>query len=186
MNFRYDWPVPHRDDLLRENRALRERISGLSAAILRTNASLDLDTVLREVLDSAIALTGAVRGVITAGDDPILEDLVTSGFTAADLRRIEEWGPGGLDFFDHLDGLSGPIRLPNLADYVRSLGYATDLVLPSAFLGTPIRHRDVRVGSFFLAGKEEGREFTDEDEEVLLLFASQAAAAIVNARAHRD
>ena len=178
--------MPPRDDLLRENRALRERISGLSAAILRTNGSLDLDTVLREVLDSAIALTGAVRGVITAGDAPILKDFVTSGFTAADLRRIEEWGPGGLDLFDHLDGLPGPIRLPNLADYVRSLGYATDLVLPAAFLGTPIRHRDVRVGGFFLAGKEDGREFTDEDEEVLLLFASQAAAAIVNARAHRD
>ena len=178
--------MPPRDALLRENRALRERISGLSAAILRINASLDLDTVLREVLDSAIALTGAVRGVITAGDDALMQDFVTSGFTAADLRRMEEWGPGGLDLFDHLDGLPGPIRLPNLADYVRSLGYATDLVLPAAFLGTPIRHRDVRVGSFFLGGKEDGREFTDDDEEVLLLFASQAAAAIVNARAHRD
>ncbi len=178
--------MPPRDDLVRENRALRERISGLSAAILRINGSLDLDTVLREVLNSAIALTGAVRGVITAGDDPIPQDFITSGFTATDLRRIEEWGPGGLDLFDHLGRLSGPIRLPNLADYVRSLGYATDLVLPAAFLGTPIRHRDVRVGSFFLGGTEDGREFTDEDEEVLLLFASQAAAAIVNARAHRD
>ena len=178
--------MPPRDDLVRENRALRERISGLSAAILRINGSLDLDTVLREVLNSAIALTGAVRGVITAGDDPIPQDFITSGFTATDLRRIEEWGPGGLDLFDHLGRLSGPIRLPNLADYVRSLGYATDLVLPAAFLGTPIRHRDVRVSSFFLGGTEDGREFTDEDEEVLLLFASQAAAAIVNARAHRD
>ena len=175
-----------RDDLLRENQALRERISGLSAAILRINASLDVDTVLREVLESAIALTGAARGMITSGDDAILDDVLTSGLTAADFRRLEEWGPEALRFFDHLNGLPGPIRLPNLAAYVRSLGYATDPVMPGSFLGTPILHRDVRVGSFFLGGKKDGREFTDEDEEVLVLFASQAAAAIVNARAHRD
>ena len=48
-----------------------------------------------------------------------------------------------------------------------------------------MHHRDVHVGSFFLAGKEGGQEFTDEDEEVLVLFASQAAAAIVNARTYR-
>ena len=38
------------DGLRRENAALRERISRLNAAILRISASLDLDTVLREVL----------------------------------------------------------------------------------------------------------------------------------------
>ena len=174
------------DDLLQENQALRERTSALSAAILRINASLDVDTVLREVLDSALALTGAARGVIVPGDDAIVQDFVASGFTAADHRRLERWGfADGLDLFDHLNGLPDPIRLPNLADYVHSLGYAADLVLPAAFLGTPIRHRDVRVGSFFLAGREDGGEFTEEDEDLLVLFASQAAAAIVNARAHR-
>ena len=42
------------------------------------------------------------------------------------------------------------------------------------------------VGNFFLAEKADGEEFTDDDEEVLVLFASQAAAAIANARTHRD
>ena len=44
-----------------ENAARRECISKLSAAILRTCASLDLDldTVLREIVDSARAPTGA-------------------------------------------------------------------------------------------------------------------------------
>ena len=57
------------DELRREIDALRERISRLSAAILRTSATLDLGTVLREVVDSARALTGARYGVIaTLGD----------------------------------------------------------------------------------------------------------------------
>ena len=48
-------------------------------------------------------------------------------------------------------------------------------------LGTAMRHRGVQVGSFFLAGKAHAPEFSAADEEMLALFASQAAAAIVNA-----
>ena len=48
-----------------------------------------------------------------------------------------------------------------------------------------MRHRDQHVGNFYLMGKEGGKEFTSEDEEVLVLFASQAATAIANARTHR-
>ena len=47
--------------LKREDEALRQRTAALSAAILRANASLDLDTVLGEAVESARALTGAVR-----------------------------------------------------------------------------------------------------------------------------
>ena len=47
----------------------RERISRLSAAILRIIASLDVDTVLREVVDNSRALTGARNGAITTVDE---------------------------------------------------------------------------------------------------------------------
>ena len=49
-----------------------------------------------------------------------------------------------------------------------------------------MRHRGAEVGSFFLADKADGEAFTGRDEEALTLFASQAAAAIANARTHRD
>ena len=47
------------DELRRENEMLRDRISRLSAASLQITASLELTTVLREVVESARALTGA-------------------------------------------------------------------------------------------------------------------------------
>ncbi len=49
--------------------ALRDRISKLSAASLRISSSLDLNTVLREVVESARELTGARYGAITILDD---------------------------------------------------------------------------------------------------------------------
>ena len=49
-----------------------------------------------------------------------------------------------------------------------------------------MHHRGEHLGHFFLGDKENGETFTDEDEEIMVLFASQAAAAIANARTHRD
>ena len=46
------------DERDREIKALRDRLSRLSEASLRINESLDLDTVLQGVLDSARSLTG--------------------------------------------------------------------------------------------------------------------------------
>ena len=163
-----------------------ERISRLSAAILRISASLDVGTVLREVVDSARALTGARYGVIaTIGEAGQPQDFVTSGMAPDEEQRMTAW-PDALRLFEHLRDQEGPLRLVDLADYVRSLGLSPNPMLSKTFQGTPMRHRGVQVGNFFLAEKEGGGEFTDEDEELLVLFASQAAIAIANARAHRD
>ena len=83
-----------------------------------------------------------------------------------------------------LRDLPEPVRLANFPSYVRDLGFSADLIRSKTFQGTPMRHRGIHVGSFFLSEKEGATAFTDEDEEVLMLFASQAATAIANARAH--
>ena len=178
--------MTHSDDARRENEALRARISTLNAAILRINASLDLDTVLGEVMDSARGLTGARYGVIVAVDDTgAPRDFVFSGLTPEEERELVAW-PDSARLFEHLRTLPGPLRLPDLGSYVRTLGIeAAAWTLSRTFQGTPMRHHGVDVGHFFLAEKADGEAFTDGDEEVLMLFASQAAAAIVNARTHR-
>ena len=169
-----------------ELEALRERVSRLTAAILRISASLDVSTVLHEVVDSARALTGARYGVITTIDEAGQpQDYVISGLAPDEQRQLLEW-PHGLRLFEHLRNLPGPLRLQDLPGYVRSLGYAPDLVVSKTLQATPMRHRGRHVGAFFLGEKQGGQEFTADDEEVLVLFASQAAAAIANARTHRD
>ncbi len=170
----------------RELEALRERIASLSAAILRISASLDVGTVLREVVDSARALTGARYGVIATIDEAgRRRGHVASGLSPEEERQMAAW-PDAVRLFEHLRGLDAPLRLADLGDYVRSLGLAPGLVPCRTFQGTPMRHHGLDVGNFFLGEKEGGEEFTDEDEEVLALFAAQAATAIANARTHRD
>ena len=165
--------------------ALRERISVLCAASLRIIASLDLDTVLHEVLHSARALTGArYAAIVTIDESGEPQDFVTSGLSEDEHRRLVEWSDGPR-LFAHFRDLSGPLRLGDVPAYVRSLGFCPDLLPSRTFLGMPMHHRGVHVGNCYLVEKENGAAFSVEDEEVLVLLASHAATAIANARTYR-
>ena len=87
------------EDLLKENEAPLERLSRLSQASRRINESLDFDTVLQDVVDSARTLTGARYGAITvlgeAGQRP---DFIFSGLTREEHQGPSEM-PQGLGFF---------------------------------------------------------------------------------------
>ena len=175
-----------REELAREVEVLGERIATLSTAVLRLGSSLDLPTVLQEAADSARVLTNARYSLIVTVDEAgEVREFVTSGLAPDEHRELAEW-PDGPRLFAYLRDLPGPFRLADLPDWFRARGYSDELVREKTLQGTAMRHRGVQVGNFFLAGKEDAPEFSAADEEMLELFASQAAAAIVNARAHEQ
>ena len=174
------------DDLKRENEALRDRLSRLSKASLRINESLDPDTVLQEVMDNARTLTGARFGSITTLDDEGgLLDFITSGLSPEEREEMLALTEGPR-LFEYFSSVQGPLRLRDAADHTKALGFPEGHPPVRSLMGTPMRHQGERVGNLYVAEKEGGGEFTSEDEETLVMFASQAALVIVNARRHRD
>ena len=180
--------MDERDTRIRE---LEERLALLTQASLRVNESLDFDTVLQGVMDSARSLTGARFGAITLADDAGgLQDFLFSGMTAEDARQYQDL-PDGIRFLEYLNSVPGPLRVPDLPSHFRAMGLpefrppvAGDG--PMSFLLAPIIHQGERAGTFYLSEKEGGLEFTPEDEDTLVMFASQAALVIANARRHRE
>ena len=174
----------------REMEALRERLSRLSQASLRINESLDFDQVLQGVLDSARSLTSARYGLMTLLDqDSMVQHFLSSGMTAGEAEQL--WlTPNRWRLFEALTSVSEPLRLPDLAEHVRSLGFV-DFTIPLPvgvfrFMAAPMFHRGDRVGHIFVGDKEDGEEFSQTDEETLVMFAAQAALVIANAGAHRE
>ena len=97
--------------------------------------------------------------------------------------------PGGPEFFAYLSRLPEPLRLADFSGHTTAAGLPEidpPLGPVGSFLGAPIRHRGEHVGNLYLSDKEGGREFAREDEETLVMFASQAALVIANARRHRE
>ncbi len=182
---------PRNEPTTESEASLRERLAMLSKASLLINESLDFDTVLQGALDSARSLTGARYGVMTLMEDGgRVGDFLSSGMTAEEAEQLWQT-PERWEIFERLGGVSEPLRIPDLVGYVRSLGFAEfSLPLPaepaSPFLASQVFHGSERVGNIFLTGREDGREFSAEDEQTLVMFAAQAALVITNARTHRE
>ena len=180
-----------RQDATSEIRALRERLTGLTQASLRINESLDLDTVLQEVLDCAGSLTGAVYGIITLLDDNReVQNFLSSGLNESQTARL--WTmPDALRIYHYVSSLDHPVRLDDLQGQLRELGFgefAPPMPVSDAMpvLVAPIMVRGQHVGSIYLGDKEGGRKFTPDDQETLVMFAAQAALVIANASRYHE
>ena len=170
------------DRLRVENETLRSRIARLTEAILRISEDLDLDTVLQEVVDGARSLVGAKYGAILIFDDSgDVREFITSGVTPEERERVGRW-PSGRGMLGYLNEVDGSVRLMDISGHPSSVGIPKDHPPIETFLGTQIRGG----GNIYLAGKEDGREFTPDDEETLEMFATQAAMAIANARRYGE
>ncbi len=174
------------DKLRCEIESLRGDLSRLSEVSRRVNESLDLETVLREVVDGARSLTSARYGALAVFDDcGQVQDFITSGITDEERQTLGSL-PRGLGLLGYLNEVREPLRLADLSQHSRSVGFPENHPPMKTFLGAPIRHLGEPVGTIYLTEKEGGREFTAEDEETLIMFASQAAVAIGNALRYQE
>ena len=176
------------DDLRRVNESLRRRMFELSEANRRINESLEIDSVLQLAVDGARVLTGAQYGALTLLNvEGQLQDIVTSGLSPEEHQQLLEM-PDGQALREHFNSIPGPLRIRNLRRYLMLEGLP-EFQLPvevGSCLAVPILNQREALGNIVLTKRTDGGEFTPGDEEILVLFASQAATAIVNARRYGD
>ena len=164
----------------------RRRLARLSEAILRISKNLDLNVVLQEAVDSARTLTDARYGAIIAvGGSGAPGEVIISGLEPEATSRLLAF-PQGEALLQCLSEQSGPLRTPDFVAHADAAGFPGFRPVIGAFLGTPVRADDSLIGHISVAEKLDGAEFTSEDEEILEMFATQAAMAITNARRYGD
>ncbi len=159
------------------------RLRALFAAGLAVTSELSLDALLHRLVNVAAELTGAryaALGVIDANGSE-LEQFVTHGIDD-ELRAEIGALPRGRGILGVLIRDAKPLRLHDLAEDPRSVGFPPRHPPMRSFLGVPILLRGIAYGNLYLTEKQGGDDFTDEDEELVTLLAGQAAVAIENAR----
>ena len=137
--------------------ALRERISTLSATILRISASAwTWDRASGGRGQRPDAHEGALRRDRHRGRGRRARDYVTSGLGEDEMRGFLEL-PYGLRLFEHLRDLPGPLQLDDLPGYMRSLGHGPDLPVSKTLQVTPMRHRGSMSATSSWARRKSGR-----------------------------
>jgi signal transduction histidine kinase len=173
-------------NLRQEAERLRSRLLLLSKLSQKIASSLEVETVFQDVVDAACELTQARYGALAVFDDRgRVQQFITHGLTQEERRRIGR-PPEGLGILGWLHDLQEPLRLGDLTRHPRSAGFPPNHPPMRTFLGAPVRHGDEALGNLYLTEKARAAEFTPEDENLLVLFAAQAAMAIRNAQLHRQ
>lgn len=162
----------------RAQRRLRDLLRATTTVVER----LDLEVVLRRIVEAAMALVDArygALGVITP-DGSALERFIHVGVDASTVAHIGHLPTGkgllGAVIADH-----APIRLDHLTADPRSVGFPDNHPDMDSFLGVPIRVGDQVYGNLYLTQGARGG-FTADDEELVVALAATAGIAIENAR----
>jgi len=145
-------------------------------------AITDPTEVLQEVVNAAAQLIGARYAALAVFDaSGRVATFLTYGITPEERARIGHY-PEGRGLLGLWQKVQRPLRLADLTQHPASVGFPAHHPSMKSFLGAPIRHGGETLGNLYLTEKEGGGEFTEEDEELLVLFAAQAGVAIRNAQ----
>jgi signal transduction histidine kinase len=166
---------------------MADRMRALLDAGLVLTSELSLDALLQRLVETASELTEAryaALGVIDPSGKE-LERFVTTGMDPETHAAIGEL-PRGRGILGVLIRDAAALRLHDLNEDPRSVGFPPNHPPMRSFLGVPILLRGAAYGNLYLTEKAGGADFTQEDEEIVRLLASQAAVAVENARLYES
>jgi len=148
-------------------------------------SELDPEVVLRQVVEAAREATGARYAALGILDEERveLERFITLGIDERTRARIGDL-PRGRGVLGVLISDPKPLRLSRVGDHPKSYGFPTGHPPMGNFLGVPISIRGRAWGNLYLTEKTEG-DFTEGDEEAVVILAGWAATALDNARLHQ-
>ena len=181
------------DDLLAELHSrlqvvltTRDRVHSLLEAVVAIGANLDLEIVLRKIVEAAVPLVQARYGALgVIGEEGRLTEFIPVGLDEAQIAAIDHW-PEGQGLLGTLIQDPRPLRLADLSASPESHGFPQGHPPMRSFLGVPIRIRDEVYGNLYLTEKEGGGGFDEEDETLVVALAAAAAVAIDNAQLYEE
>ena len=164
----------------------RDRTHALLEAVVAVGGNLDLEVVLKQIVEAAVKLVDARHGALgVVGEDGRLAEFVPVGLDEAEIAGIDHW-PEGRGLLGELITNPGTLRLPDIAADPRSVGFPAGHPPMRSFLGAPVRIRDEVYGNLYLTEKRDGAQFDEDDEALVTALASAAGVAIENARLYAE
>jgi len=158
----------------------------LSRLSVRMASNPEPAALLQDIIDAACELIGAQYGALVVYDSTgQVQQFLTHGLTPEEQARIGQT-PLGQDSAGLLRPLQSSLRSSDLTTHPAAAGFPPGHPRMQSLLAAPITYGSESFGNLYLAEKLGVEAFTQDDEERLVLFASQAAVALHNARLTRE
>ncbi|GAA4961170.1 hypothetical protein GCM10023205_25730 [Yinghuangia aomiensis] len=163
----------------------RGQLDGLLDAVTAIGSHLELDTVLRRIVTTAMELVDARYGALGILDEDgrLLAQFIPMGLTDAEKKALDGVPlPHGRGLLGRLIRSPEPLRVDDIAAHPDAAGFPRGHPPMKTLLGVAIRVRGRVYGDLYLADRHDGRPFDDQDEALVTALAGAAGVAIDNAR----
>ncbi len=158
----------------------------LIEAGLALASELSLPAVLQRIVELAVQITEARYGAIgVLGPGNRITEFITTG-VSEETREAIGHIPVGRGVLGALIQDARPLRLHDIKDDSRSVGFPPNHPPMQPFLGAPVTARGRIFGNIYLTREPGAADFTTDDESVLVVLASQAGVAVENARLYDE
>ena len=139
--------------------ATRDRVNALFEAVVAVGTNLDIEVVLRGIVEAAVTLVDASYGAMgVIGEGRLLAEFIPVGLTEQEIGQIHHW-PEGRGLLGALISEPKPLRIADLGSHPLSSGFPAGHPPMTSFLGVPIRIRDEVYGNLYLTQKRGRRSF---------------------------
>jgi PAS domain S-box-containing protein len=170
------------EETARRHTLYLETIRAVSVEMTR---ELELRVVLHLIADRVVELLGGGQSMIRLWDDEG-QLLVPRAYVGSDAH----WGERCLRLGEGLAGTAAQRREGMIINDFRTSPYAllslTEGTTHTAVLAEPLLFGDRLVGVLSIDREADQQPFTEQEQHLLALFATQAAIAIENARLHEE
>ncbi len=165
---------------------LEQRLLTLHTASLELVQDITIDSLLERIATLACQEAEAQYAAVSVLDEKgEIEKFITVGMTSDQVQKIAH-PPRGAGLIGAMMSTKKPVRVADISQDARSVGFPPAHPLMKSFLGVPILQGERVLGQIYLTNKRSAEEFSDDDERIIEMMAAYSSAAIANAWLYKD
>lgn len=155
-----------------------KQLRQVASMVMEAAEADSMEQVLRNIAHIARELIGAKYAALgVPNSQGGFQFFQVSGMSRAEIQRIDH-PPVGLGLLGKMMEDADPLRLKHMASHPSSVGFPEGHPKMDSFMGVPIKLGNQLHGIFYLTDKENGENFTEDDEWLLEILSGYVAMVI--------
>jgi nitrate/nitrite-specific signal transduction histidine kinase len=158
--------------------AILKQLRQVATMVMQAAEADTMEQMLQNIADVARELIGARYAALGVPDERGgLKHFKVSGMNRAEIRQIAH-PPVGLGLLGSILRDAEPLRLEHMREHPEAVGFPQGHPHMESLMGVPIKLGEQLYGIFYLTDKEDGSDFSEDDQWLLEILSGYAALVI--------
>lgn len=158
----------------------------MNTIVEMTSDQQNTETTMESMLKGLMEIVKARYAAASImNEDGSIRSFITVGMSEEQKRRIAH-PPVGKGLLGHIQQSQKALRVADMSQHPNSSGFPAGHPPMKSFVGAPILFGKKSMGNVYFTEKEDGKEFTDFDEDTIQIVSQLAGIVITDRKTKHD